>query len=221
MFMRAVSKLVVMTGPSMALQEILYGFIMALIFVNATAIGFLHYDNPTDFVLMVTGMVVTWGTIDAIVFYYLGICDQKRYIRIIGNADKIDDEARVEYLMDELSGTPLDVLNPNEQKIICKTVLDQEIESEEEMRNDRKVMAMSSLGCLIWSVMTLIPILLPVFLMSNFNHALFVSQILATICLFGVGFYMAKYIGTNRYYTGFTIAGMSLIIALVSTFTGG
>ena len=62
-------------GPSTGLQELLYGFIMSLIFVYATRFGLLSYDDPMQFVLVVTGMCATWGAIDAIIFYYLGVCD--------------------------------------------------------------------------------------------------------------------------------------------------
>lgn len=68
-------RLVDATGPSTALQELLYGFIMALIFVNAARLGILEYSDPMDFVLVIIGMNATWGAIDGIIFYYLGVCD--------------------------------------------------------------------------------------------------------------------------------------------------
>ena len=62
-------------GPSTVLMEILYGFIMALIFIYGARFGLLTFDGPAEFATMVIGMNVTWGTIDAILFfvgYFMG-----------------------------------------------------------------------------------------------------------------------------------------------------
>ena len=221
MFYGLLQRLADMTGKSTSLQEILYGFIMALIFVNASALGLLNFDDPIQFVWMVTGMNVTWGAIDAVIFYYLGVCDQNRFARIIRNSDNRTREERVNDLMDEFSASPLDILEPEEQRKICENILDHKIQTEDESKKDRKAMALSSLGCFIWTVLTLIPIVVPVILIDDFRVALFVALTLSSIILFLVGFYMARYLGTDRWKTGLALAVMSWIIAIISTFTGG
>ena len=70
-----IHSLIMMTGPGTALQELLYGFIMALIFVNAVLLGVVSFDSKWQFILVVLGMNATWGAIDGIVFYYLDMCD--------------------------------------------------------------------------------------------------------------------------------------------------
>ena len=207
-------------GLSLMIQEVLYGFIMSLIFVYATRFGLLHYNSTTDFLLVVTGMNVTWGAIDGIVFYFLGVCDQKRYTKIISD-HSVDRETRVRILMDEFSATPLDVMSDEDLRIVCEKMLDRELQSEEKNRKDRRAMALSSVGCFLITVLTLIPIALPILLIEDFMSALMVSTFLSSIILFFIGYEIAPYLGTRRLTTGLLLLGISMSLAIISVFTGG
>ncbi len=213
-------KLLAAPGPSTALQELLYGFIMALIFVYAARFGILKYDAPWDFIIVIIGMNATWGAIDAAIFYYLGLCDQKRYIKLIKD-DSADPESRISELMDEFDSTPLDVLSDQDKRWVCEKMLDRELQSEDGFSEDRRKMMISSVGCFVITLLTVIPIIIPVLLISDFMTALRVASVLAAIILFFIGYYMAPYLGLNRWVTGATLTGMSLLISLISTFTGG
>ena len=72
---RVIGSLVSLTGPGTALQELLYGFIMALIFVYAARFGVLTFSSVQEYALVQIGMIATWGTIDGIIFYYIAMCD--------------------------------------------------------------------------------------------------------------------------------------------------
>ena len=210
-----------MTGISTSVQEILYAIIMALIFVYAARFGVIEFSGVGEFVLVQFGMLVTWGAIDGIIFYYLGVCDQRRYRRIISNDVNMDKGERVEALMDEFGATPLDVLTEEEERAICEMILDRELESAEASRADRIAMAKSSLGCVIVSLFALIPVIVPVLLIDDFQTALVAVSFVTSAVLFFVGFHLAKILGTNRLLTGLLILSMSLAIAVISVFTGG
>ncbi len=209
------------TGPSTALQELLYGFIMELIFVNAALFEIMRFDDALDFIIVITGMNATWGAIDGIIFYYLGVGDQLRYNRIIRNDDNYSREYRKNVLISGFSSSPLNVLTDEEQERICDEILDKELQSAEQERNDRIDMAKSSIGCWILTMLTLIPMIVPLLLISDFYTALSVGTVLCSIILFGIGYLIAPYLGQNRWITGLILAGFSLLISLISTFTGG
>lgn len=133
----------------------------------------------------------------------------------------MERETRINELMDELSCTPVDVLSDKDKRAICEKMLDRELESEEEARSDVRGMALSSLGCFIISLLTVIPFIVPVMLIPDFSDALLAASLLSSVILFFIGFYMAKYLGLNRWVTGITITVISLGIALIATFTGG
>ena len=133
----------------------------------------------------------------------------------------MEREARISGLLDGFSSTPLDVLPDKDKRDICDSILDRQLESDEEAWADRKDMIWNLVGCILISLLTLIPILLPTFLMDDFMLSLRVASALSSVVLFFVGFFMAPHLGSNRWITGFTMLGMSLIISIVATFTGG
>ena len=116
-----VSNLVGKTGTGLALQEVLYGFIMALIFITAARIGILKYDDATDLIILIVGMNLTWGAIDAVVFYFIDTMNQRKYVRLLESED-IDRQERLDALLSEFGGTPMDVLDPECEKIMCLNV---------------------------------------------------------------------------------------------------
>ena len=212
--------LVASTGPSVALQETFYGFIMALIFVYAARFGLISYDGPVQFATIVICMNATWGAIDGFIFYFLGVCDQRRYATLITD-DSIDRSDRINELMDEMGGTPLDVLSDEDKRRVCENMLGRSLQSEEAFHEDRRAMMKSSISCFIITMLTVIPVVVPVLLIPDFRMALTVASLLSTAVLFFVGYYMAKYIGMNRWITGFTFVAISLGISIISVFTGG
>ena len=216
-----IHNLVSMTGPATAIQEILYGFIMALIFVNAASFGILSFSGPVEFVLVIFGMNATWGVIDAIILYYMAEFNQRGYKRVISGANGLDREQRRKILVDGFSGTPLDVLPDDEKNRICEGLLDKELESDEEFRSSKREYLFSSIGCIIFSISTVIPFAVTILLIADFTEALLVAKILASAILFFVGYALGPHIGINRYATGIFLMGSSLIIAIISTFTGG
>ena len=215
-------RIIQMTGPSTALQELLYAIIMALIFVYSARFGILECDSAVDFAILEFGMVATWGVIDGIVFYYIGVCDQRRYCRVISGEEKdADRNERLQELMDDFGSTPLDVLTDEKKRAVCEMILDSPLQSEESMNADKRTMALSSVGCLIVSLLGLLPIIIPVLLIDDFQTALVAASFLSSALLFFVGFMMSRYLGTNRWLTGLSLLSLSLAISIISVFTGG
>jgi len=211
-----------MTGLSTALQELLYGFIMCLIYIDAAKFGLMEFTDREGFIGIILGMIVTWGVIDAIVYYYLTKCNQRLYIRVISGADSnLSREERIDILMNELSGTPLDVIKNEEQRRICENLLDREIEPEEEIKSDTHGMMLTAIGMIIFTMITLIPILVPVMIFDDLNLGMDIASYMSSICLFFVGFHLGPKIGVNSFLSGLTLSLVTLAISLIATLTGG
>ena len=69
--------------------------------------------------------------------------------------------------MNEFASTPLDVIPDEDLRTVCESILDRELQSEEKFRNDRRAMALSSLGCFLITVLTIIPIAIPILLIET------------------------------------------------------
>ena len=214
--MNAVRGLVTMTGPALALQELMYGFIMELIFVTAARIGVLDYGSALHLVLMIVGMNATWGAIDAVIFYLIGSFSERHHAEVIDAARVSGDrEEAVEYLLNAFGGTPLDALLPEDERMICERILDCRTEDVEGMSKDRRSMALSSLGCFIITLLTVIPVALPILLIHDTVLAL------SSVILFFVGYSMKYHYATNGWAMGLFLTGVSWTITIISTFTGG
>lgn len=220
--MHAVRGLVKMTGLALALQELMYGFIMELIFVSAARIGILDYGSATHLAITIIGMNATWGAIDAIVFYLIDSFSEKNHARIIDTARESGDrEEAVKYLEEAFSGTPLDALLPEDERMICEKILECRTESAEGMSRDRRSMALSSLGCFIITLLTVIPVVVPILLIQDTMLALGIASALSSIILFFVGYGMKYRYATNGWAMGLFLTGISWAITIIATFTGG
>ncbi len=208
------------TGPGLAIQEILYGFIMALIYVTAARIDILHYSDTVDLIILIMGMNFTWGAIDAVIFYMIDVFNQRKFVRIMSACD-LDHERKVEMMLDEFSGTPLDILEPEDERRICGMILSQRLESEEEQRKDRRAMRDSAVSCFVITILTTLPIIIPLAVIPDIDTALLVASSLSSICLFFIGFRMEKYLGVNRWVAGLFLTMVGWIITILATFTGG
>ena len=91
MVFRPVRAMVKSAGPGLIVQEAMYGFIMALIFVTATRIGVFGDISATRLLAMIFGMNITWGAIDMIVFYLIDegehFVTSKEFAEAIQNSD--------------------------------------------------------------------------------------------------------------------------------------
>lgn len=219
----AISRLVTVTGPGLVLQELLYGFIMELIFVTAARIGMLDYGSKAGLCLMILGMNTTWGAIDAVVFYMIdrfGHSNHRRMI-LLGKNGGADREAAVDYLVDSFSATPLDALDPAEERRICGLIVDAAVETPEGMRRDRRGMMLSSAGCFIVTMLTVIPVVIPILLLDDLYEGLTLASCLSAVILFFVGYAMKDYYGVNGWAMGLFLAAMAWGMTVVATFTGG
>lgn len=209
-----------MTGPAISLQEILYGYIMALILTYATLFNIIEFNSIWDYGVAVIGMVLTWGVIDGIILYLLNVAEQRRYVREIYDFDGSHEE-KVELLMDNLSGTPVDFLDDEGKRKVCESILDTPRVGDDRLHEERIGFAKISLGCVLITIGVLIPIIVPLFFIEDMTIALHAVSFISSAILFFVGYYMGPYLGVNRFICGIFIGGITLIIAFVSVFTGG
>ena len=215
-----VSNLVGKTGVGLALQEVLYGFIMALIFVTAARIGILKYDDATDLIILIVGMNLTWGAIDAVVFYFIDTMNQRKYVRLLESED-IDRKERLDALLSEFGGTPMDVLDPECEKIMCERMLDMKVENESEKAKDRRDMRHSAIACFLITASTIVPVIVPLLLIGDVMDALLVSSCLSAVVLFFVGYMTGGDLGLNKMKFGLILTAISWAITIVATITGG
>lgn len=207
------------TGPGLALQEMMYGFIMALLFISASRFGIINFSSATDIIILMVGMDFTWGAIDCILFFVIDVLDQRRMLNYMRS--DIPLEQKAEMMADDFDNSPLDLVDTEQKMEACRKIAELDIESEEEMRSDRRRMAISAFYCFIATILPLIPTSIPLLLIDDLYDALFVASALSAITMFFIGWRMGKYVGMKGWKCGLIITSLAWVITLVATFTGG
>ena len=220
MAFKPVRFLVSNAGPGLVVQEAMYGFIMALIFITATRFGLLGDISETELLLLILGMNVTWGAIDMIVFFFVDEGEHHQMHRFMETHDPGKYTVR-ELLDEDFAGTVLDSMYEVDRQRVYDIVMSSEPVPDSCYRKKTKELFMSAFVAFIVTALTIIPFALCLLLIPDMEDALLISALLASLCLFFIGFAMGPYLGKNGARFGLAVALVSLMITVIATLTGG
>lgn len=218
---KAVKTFVGHTGPELATQEALYGFVMALIFITSAQVGLISYDSPWDIVILIVGMNFVWGFIDMYIFYRMDVTAQKRYAEILRRKE---DEygSRRDELYDSVGNTIFDVLTEEDKEKAVDLLSEGRPGSDEEMKMDRRNMAWSAISCFFITLLTTIPMILCLLLINDTSDALYWTTVVACVCLFFVGYKLEPLDSKkDKIVTGVSIAVLAYLLTFFATYLGG
>ena len=216
---KIISRLVRNTGRGLALQEALYGFIMAMLFVTAASFGLIKVSSNGQMIMLIIGMDFSWGLIDMIIFYFIDRAEQRKYVRILKGEDLYDEKKKV--IRDNLSGTIVDVLDEESEERIVDIIAEGMPEERGEYVTERRGIFKSAFSCFIITIMAAIPSVVSLLLVSDLQAALLTAGVSSSVCMFFIGFKMGPYFGTKGWISGTFVLALALGITLAATFTGG
>ena len=215
-----IMRLVRNTGRGLALQEALYGFIMAMLFITASAFGLINVETNMDVIILIVGMNFSWGAIDMVIFYFIDVAEQKKHFRILrSDSDLYDDKKKV--IKDNLSGTIVDCLDDESEDKVVEIVAQSGVESEQEEKEDRKDLFKSAFSSFVITMLTTIPPVLSLLIVDDLKDAFMYAGFTSSVCMFFVGYLMGPYLGTKGWFSGLMVLGLGLGITIIATFTGG
>ena len=210
------------TGPELATQEALYGFVMALIFITSAQVGLISYDSPWDLVILIVGMNFVWGFIDMYIFYTMDVTAQKRYAEILRDDDDRTMEQKYAEVYDALGNTIFDTLTEEDKNKAVEIIVKGKVGTREEMRADRKNMFLSAVTCFVITLLTTVPLIICLLSIDDPVHSLYAAVATACICLFFVGCALEPSDALrSRIKTGVSIASIAAILTIFATYLGG
>jgi len=209
------------TGPELATQEALYGFVMGLIFINSALVGLISYESPWNLVTLIVGMNFVWGFIDMYIFYKMDVSAQKRNIGILKDGERTAEEQRSE-IYDALGNTIFDVLAEEDKIKAAELVMNSDVGTTTEIKADRRGMFLSAVSCFLITFLTSVPLVFCLLVISDPTDSLHAALILACICLFFIGYKLEpskepKY----KVRTGASIALLAAGLTIFATYLGG
>jgi len=209
------------TGPELATQEALYGFVMGLIFINSALVGLISYESPWNLVTLIVGMNFVWGFIDMYIFYKMDVSAQKRNIGILSDKERTTEEQRSE-IYDALGNTIFDVLAEEDKIKATELVMNSDVGTTTEIKADRRGMFLSAVSCFLITFLTSVPLVFCLLVISDPTDSLHAALILACICLFFIGYKLepSKY-PKYKVRTGASIALLAAGLTIFATYLGG
>jgi hypothetical protein len=210
-------------GPTFALQEIIYGLVMALGTMSTVSIGIgLEPSSRDTLILAAVGVNITWGLADMIMYMVTKNFDRMRHQQL---ADAIRDDPEEDWPMEavenELSETIVATLDPADRQRIYMDIVDSE---------SRAIARLSSLSishlyggvtCLLLTVLAALPLVVPLLLISPLSLGLRVASFLAMGLLFLAGYLWAPYAGLRKERAGLVMLAVGAVITLATLVLGG
>lgn len=215
-----ITRLVRNTGRGLALQEAMYGFIMAMLFISAAAFGLIRVESNTEMIILIVGMDFSWGMIDMVIFFFIDTAEQRKHLRILKNEERLYDDRR-KVIRDNLSGTMVDLVDDESEEKIIDILCQADVESYADIRADRVALFKSAFSSFLITFMAVIPSVVVLLLVSNLQDALMMAGFVSSAIMFILGYYMGPYFGTKGWVSGSVVLALSLGITLAATFTGG
>jgi len=209
-------------SPSERLSEILFGLIMVLTVTSTLKIGFTSEEGSSIMVLVALGTNLAWGIVDGLMYLITTAFERARHARLFQLAKNADNNGKaLEMILSDMDSTVLRELGDEKKKSLAAEILQKtanESFNPTKLTRDDLMGALSS--CLIVFV-SAIPVVMPFFVFQNLNLALRISNVIAFLMLFAVGYKMAAHVGKNRVQTGIAMALIGLAIVTVTIVLGG
>ncbi len=216
--------------PHERLVEILYGLVIALTITSAVRV--ITGGGMLDIDLMVTtslGAGVAWGIIDAILYILVIVFQKHRYTRIASKIRSAKDESEAlatiqEDLEDSLVGT----LDAEDQKSVYRLVLHaQRRSSDASYTRQPKLIGIAredifgAFQVFFAMLLATLVVVVPLWLIEPPHTAVVVSNIVAFIVLFIVGYIWAKHTNIRKTLFGITLVTLGAAIVGISLVLGG
>ena len=216
--------------PHERLVEILYGLVIALTITSAVRV--ITGGETPDIKLMVTtslGAGISWGIIDAMLYIMVILFQKHRYTRIAGKISSAKDESEaLAIIQDDLEDSLVGTLDAEDQKSVYRLVLHaQRRSSEFSYTHQPKSIAparediFGALQVFFAMVLATLVVVVPLWLIEPPHMAVVVSNIVAFIVLFVVGYTWAKHTNIRKTMFGILLVTLGAAIVGISLVLGG
>ena len=206
--------------PSERIAEVVFGLIMFLTLTGSLRVATAGTDDVDTMLVSALGCNLAWGVIDAVLYCMNRGAEKGRGLIVYRAVRKATDPERAHRLIaDALPSVVASILQPAELESIRQR-LKQLPEPPDRVRL-RKEDWLAGLWVFLWVVISMFPLAIPFIFMHNAARALRVSNAIAIVMLFGMGYTYGRLTLRNPWSRGIAmvIVGFTLV-ALTKAFGG-
>ena len=206
--------------PMERIFEILFGLIMVLTFTCAVSATHAHRDDIRRMLFGALGCNLAWGIIDA-VFYLLGVLSGQGHNLITFRAlQKAADPADADRIIaDALPPVVLKILSTSEIRSMRQRLqqLPEPPKRPHLTRNDW----LGAIGVLLLVFLSTFPVAVPFIFFADLARAMRVSNGIAIVMLFLVGYAFGDYAGYRPLRVGLFMVVLGVVMVALTIFLGG
>jgi VIT1/CCC1 family predicted Fe2+/Mn2+ transporter len=207
--------------PADRLGEILFGLIMALGFTGAVRLGHEAADNRALFVGIV-GCNLAWAIVDGVMYVLGMLFERGRKARLVRDVRAAPtDAAALQHVDDELGDRLAPLTTREDREQIYGWVLEIVRRGQSEPPRIRREDLLGGVAAALVIVFATLPVVVPYLVMSNPNHAVRVSNLIALVLLFLLGVRWGQIVGANPLRIGAGVTLLGLVLVLITIVLGG
>lgn len=209
--------------PDLVIQEVLYGFVMALTFVLAAQLGLIVYSNRESLVIAMFAMDFVWGIIDMILFYRIDMFSQRRTMNRLSTLYQCSDR-------DCCTDTIRDVVDDSVFGLVDRDTREKAIEllkssmpaNEADLRLRRQTYVFDAVTAFLATVLASLPAIACVLFIEDYTSALFWASFVSSVAMFFIGYALSPWKKTGeKIFTGIMITLTGILLTVFAAYFGG
>jgi len=206
--------------PIERIAETLFGLIMFLTITGSLRVATAGSDDVHTMLVNALGCNLAWGVIDAVLYCMNRGAEKGRGLIVYRAVRRATDPQQAQRLIaDALPSVVASILQPAELASIHQR-LKQLPEPPDRVRL-RKEDWLAGLWVFLWVVLSMFPLAIPFIFMHNAALALRVSNAIAIVMLFGMGYAFGRLTLRNPWSRGIAMVIVGLgLVALTKAFGG-
>jgi VIT1/CCC1 family predicted Fe2+/Mn2+ transporter len=205
--------------PIDRVSEILFGLIMVLTFTGSLSVAEAGRDDTRTMLIGALGCNLAWGIIDAVLYVMGGLAGRAGIVLGLRAARRSPDSREAQRAIANLLPEPVaSLLEPGELAALEARV--RRMPEPEIPRLGREDWR-GALAVFLLVFLSTLPVAIPFLLIDSAQRALRVSNLVAIVMLFGMGYSFARLTGRRPWIWGISMVVIGAVLAALTMALGG
>jgi hypothetical protein len=206
--------------PHERIAEVLFGLIMVLTFTGSLSVAEAGRDDVRTMLIGALGCNLAWGIIDAVLYLMGSLAEKGRGLMIFRAVLRAADPQKAQRLIaDALPAVVASVLQPAELEAMHHRL--KQLPEPPGHARLRKDDWLGALGVFLLVFVSTFPVAIPFIFMHNAGRALRLSNLIAIVLLFILGYAFGRCAGRNPWVMGISMVVLGAILVGLTMALGG
>ena len=206
--------------PHERIAEVLFGLIMVLTFTGSLSVAEAGRDDVRTMLIGALGCNLAWGIIDAVLYLMGSLAEKGRGLMIFRAVRQATDPQKAQRLIaDALPGVVASVLQPAELETMHQRL--KQLPEPPGHARLRKDDWLGALGVFLLVFVSTFPVAIPFIFMHNAGRALRLSNLVAIVLMFILGYSFGRCAGRNPWVMGISMVVLGTILVGLTMALGG